>query len=91
MPIFKKRGYSLLVVVNDTHCGSRLGLCQPDQCRKDAELYYTSLVSATIWDWWLHFWKDEVAPLANDAVEKYLVINGDLVEGRHHRERSRWT
>lgn len=73
-----------VVVLSDTHCGSQWGLCPKGMEKDDGSYYPDNKVRRWIWNKW------------TDATEKWLpkylgddpwalVLNGDLVEGCHHR------
>lgn len=74
-----------LVVVSDTHCGCRLGLCPPEGIRLDDGGRYTpSTFQRKMWAIWREFW-DEWVPEVTRGEAFDLVHNGDVVEGVHHR------
>jgi hypothetical protein len=75
----------ILVVVGDTHCGSRVGLCPPQFQDKDGSYHTISIMQTFIWQHWEYCWK-EIKKLSKRANEKYLVINSDIFEGIHHSE-----
>lgn len=73
-----------LVIISDTHCGCRLGLCPPwGVSLDDGGKYYPSKLQSKIWSMWEEFWREFVP----DAVrgEPFAVIhNGDAIDGVHH-------
>jgi len=73
-----------IVVISDTHCGCRLGLCHPEGIAlDDGGWYMPSAVQLKVWSWWEEFWEDWV-PAATKG-EPYIVVhNGDAVDGVHH-------
>ena len=73
-----------LVVVSDTHCGCRLGLCPPGGVFMDeGGMYKPSKLQKKIWKMWREFW-DEFVPLATRGEPYAVVFNGDIVDGVHH-------
>ncbi|MHB9006530.1 MAG: hypothetical protein ACYDC1_06320 [Limisphaerales bacterium] len=82
-----------LVVVSDTHCGCRFGLIHPDGATLDGgdgeepAHYRPSRQQRTIHGWWEEFWNEWV-PQATKGEPYAVVINGDAIEGVHHRATS---
>ena len=75
-----------LVVISDSHCGCKLGLCPADQEIQldDGGTYKASPVQGYIWHHWRKFW-DEFVP-AETKGEPYAVVhNGDAVDGVPHK------
>jgi hypothetical protein len=74
-----------LVVVSDLHCGCRFGLCPPEpQFLDGGAEYKPSEIQIKLWAWWEEFWNVWVPKVIRG--EPFAVcINGDLVDGRHHR------
>ena len=74
-----------LVIVSDLHCGCRLGLCPPRGIRlDDGGRYEPSNFQKKIWKYWQHFW-DVFVPEATRNESFGILINGDAIEGVHHR------
>lgn len=74
-----------LIVISDTHCGCRLGLHPPDPSPlDDGGTYHPSTFQAGLWAYWREFW-DVWAPEVCRGEGFDLVVNGDAVEGTHHR------
>jgi len=79
---------SNIVVVSDTHCGCRLGLCPPEGIQLDGGgTYLPSALQRTVWSWWEEFWGEWV-PRVTHGEPYSVVVNGDMVEGVHHRATS---
>jgi hypothetical protein len=73
-----------LVVVSDTHCGCRLGLCPPGPIVLDEGVSYTpSELQSAVWSWWREFW-DEWVPDVCRGEPFAVVVNGDALDGVHH-------
>lgn len=73
-----------LVVISDTHCGCRLGLCPPEPMRVDGGgQYVASDFQRKMWALWRCFW-DEWVPEATRGEPFDLVHNGDAIDGSHH-------
>lgn len=76
---------SNLIVVSDLHCGCRLGLCTPDKVKLDDGGWYTpSGLQLKQWAMWREFW-DEWVPDVTRREPYAIAVNGDLVDGVHHR------
>lgn len=77
-----------LVVVSDTHCGCRMGLCPPTGASlDDGGRYMPSPIQNKVWSWWEEFWNNWV-PQVTHGEPFAVVCNGDMVEGCHHRATS---
>ena len=75
---------SNIVVVSDTHCGCRLGLCPPEGIPLDNGGHYEpSSFQQKMWSMWRCFW-DEFVPEATRGEDWGVVINGDALDGVHH-------
>lgn len=69
-----------LVVISDIHCGSSVALCPPDFTTTEGQKVGLNKYQQWAWAQWLDF-QDWVFKGG-----KYtLVLNGDLIEGIHHR------
>lgn len=73
-----------LVVVSDLHMGCRFGLCPPNFRLDGGGSYRRSALQNTLWLWWNEFW-NEFVPHATKGEPYAIAINGDMVDGRHHR------
>lgn len=77
----------LIVIISDTHIGSTMGLCPPSGIAlPDGGLYMPNKFQRTLWDFWMHFWTEALGALRRRGDHVTLVINGDLIEGLHHRQ-----
>ena len=74
-----------LVVVSDLHCGCRLALCPPEGVPvDDGGMYLPSPLQMALWGHWRQFWDEFIPSVVHD--EPYAIaVNGDCVEGNHHR------
>lgn len=73
-----------LIVISDSHCGCRLGLCSPDPFQLDSGGTYTaSEFQQQMWALWLIFWKEWV-PEVTKGEPFDVVHNGDAIDGSHH-------
>ena len=73
-----------IVVVSDTHCGCRLGLCPPDGVNlDDGGTYMPSRFQRKTWEMWEEFW-GEFVPEATRGEPFGVVFNGDAIDGVHH-------
>jgi hypothetical protein len=73
----------LVFVISDTHCGSTLALLPPGYQTLEGNVIELNAVQKWFWQCWLEAgkWVKKVAAGSPYA----LVINGDLIEGNHHR------
>ena len=73
-----------LVIISDTHCVCRLGLCPPSGCELDDGAHYMpSKAQKKVWAHWREFW-DEWIPRVTHGEPYVLVHNGDVIDGVHH-------
>ena len=73
-----------LVVISDTHCGCRLGLCPSSPVKLDSGgTYQASDFQKQMWGLWETFWGEWVPEVVRG--EPYDVLhNGDAIDGSHH-------
>ena len=74
-----------IVFISDGHQGDRAALCPPESELDLGGSYQRSWLQDVIWQWWTEFWKWIESKTNNDFI---LVINGDWLEGDHHRTKS---
>lgn len=77
-------GVNNLIVVSDTHCGCRLGLCPPSVKLDDGGTYEPSKFQKKLWAIWREFW-DVWVPEVTRGEPYDIVHNGDAIDGVHHR------
>uniref|UniRef100_A0A6M3J1H3 Calcineurin-like phosphoesterase n=1 Tax=viral metagenome TaxID=1070528 RepID=A0A6M3J1H3_9ZZZZ len=81
----KKQSINNLVVVSDLHCGCRLALCPPHKIKLDEGGYYTpSKLQKKVYKCWEYFWNEWV-PFETKGEPFAVVINGDSLDGVHHK------
>lgn len=74
-----------LVVISDTHCGCKLGLCPPGGVSlDDGGAYMPSILQRKVWEIWQEF-TGEWIPRVTRKGPWDLVVNGDALDGVHHR------
>ena len=74
----------VIAICGDTHCGSTVGLCPPEGMElDDGGLYETSEAQHWLWAQWVDGWKQAKRIIRKSPFE--LVLNGDLIDGDHHR------
>ena len=73
-----------LIVISDLHCGCRFGLCPPEVQLDDAAIYKHTPIQADIWKCWCQFW-DIWVPQVTRNEPFAVVLNGDAIDGVHHR------
>lgn len=78
-------GREVWAVCSDLHCGSTLGLCHPSGVQlDDGGRYMPSPPQLKLWECWETYWQSVKASLkAGDRL--FILINGDAVDGAHHR------
>lgn len=86
MPRKKKTTEPLrnLIVVSDPHHGCRMGLCPPSVRLDDDAIYQHTPIQADVWERWNIFWNEWV-PEATKGEPFGVVLNGDGLDGNHHR------
>ncbi len=73
-----------LIVVSDTHCGCKMGLCPPGPIKLDeGGSYSPSKLQLKVWVWWKSFW-DEWVPEVTRGEPYAVLFNGDALDGVHH-------
>jgi hypothetical protein len=74
-----------IIVVSDIHGGCKLAVCPPEGIDlDDGGKYMPSGFQRKLYGMWRHFW-DEWVPFAVRGERYCIVVNGDAVEGTHHR------
>jgi hypothetical protein len=74
-----------LIVVSDLHAGCRMGLHPKSPSRLDGGgQYVPSAFQLKMLAWWDEFWKEWV-PSVTKREPFDLVVNGDVLDGVHHR------
>lgn len=72
------------VIISDIHAGCQLGLCPPRIRLDEGGEYRQNKIQKIIYSYWLKFWSEHVPELTNG--QPYcVIINGDTVDGVHHR------
>ena len=77
----------IVVCFGDTHCGSTVGLCPPEGIElDDGGLYVPNKAQLWLWHNWEEAWKEvRSVKRKNKKAKLHLILNGDLVDGDHHR------
>lgn len=73
----------LVVVPSDFHFGSTVGLCSPLFETDEGSGYVANDIQGWLWE----CWTDAIGPWLRGICKRdpfALVINGDMIEGRHH-------
>lgn len=73
-----------LIVVADIHAGCQLALCPPVIRLRHAGVYRISKFQQVLWEKWRFIW-DKWALKATKKEPFAVVVNGDGMDGRHHR------
>lgn len=76
--------YDLILVVNDTHCGGRTALMPPKFINRAGGTYLSNKFQRWLWQHWEKSWK-AAANLKHKDGQLWVVLNGDVFEGLHHR------
>lgn len=77
------------VVINDLHCGCQMGLCLPRNKMDGGGVYTPNNVQKKIASYWREWWEKWVPRFCEGRFG--VVINGDVVDGVHHRSTHQWT
>ena len=77
----------IVVCLGDTHCGSTVGLCPPEGLElDDGGLYEPNKAQRWLWNNWEEAWaKIKSVKRKNRKAKLHLILNGDLIDGDHHR------
>jgi len=74
-----------VLLASDTHCGSTIGLCPPEGVRTDdGQEIRPSKVQEWLWECWTDVHQRYDAIARDAKAEKWVILNGDLVDGDHH-------
>ena len=74
-----------VVVISDLHCGCQVGLCPPEGMKLDGgNTVQPNATQLAIWEAWTGFW-DEWVPSVTRGEPFAVVVNGDAIDGSHHR------
>ena len=79
----KKQPIMNLIAISDTHCGDQMGLCPERIQLAHGGTYRSSRFQNYVRRCWDSFW-DHWVPTATRGEPWALLLNGDIVEGRHH-------
>ena len=77
-------GVKLALVLSDPHCGSHFGLLPPGVEGFDGHEFRQNDFQKQMWDYWCHM-RDIRIPQVTRGDEFILIVNGDLIDGNHHR------
>jgi len=73
------------VVISDLHSGCQLGLCPPEGVQLDeGGFYLPSSIQQKVWAYWRDFW-DVWVPHVTEGEPFGVEVNGDILDGVHHR------
>lgn len=74
-----------IIAIGDTHCNSTIGLCRPEGHRlDDGGTYHPSSFQVDLWNLFQDFCQSWI-PRVTKGEPWDLVINGDAIDGDHHR------
>lgn len=76
-------GADLVVCIGDLHAGSTVALIPPMCPLLDDGWWDHNAIQAWLWECWGRFWEDVKRIVAGRRFA--LVVNGDAIEGLHHR------
>lgn len=74
----------LVVVINDPHSNSKLGLCPPFYNIDEGGGYVANEFQLWLWSKWKKLWKHIKKVKKKTGLPLILVVNGDTHEGDHH-------
>ncbi len=73
------------IIISDPHCGDSLGLFPPVPVMLDnGNTVTASPLQLKMWQWWQEFWGEWV-PMVTRGERFAVVLNGDSIDGVHHR------
>lgn len=75
----------LLAVVSDIHAGGTTAVCPPEITLDDGGKYTASKAQQWLWECWGDYWHQVAAQRAALNAKLVVLINGDAVEGQHHK------
>jgi len=76
-----------IVVTSDWHVASTMGLCPEAGIQvEDSTHIPPNIFQETLYKFWMHFWTEFVPAQIAGAERVVHVINGDMIEGVHHRQ-----
>jgi hypothetical protein len=78
-----------LVILSDLHVGSTVSLMRPGFVTEEGQEICQTPIARWFWDCWQlgHAWLSGIV----DPKDYALVLNGDLIEGNHHRTTQIWS
>lgn len=85
MPKAKTVKPVVIAHVSDMHAGSTVALCPPTLHLDDGGVYHASKFQRWLWQSWLAYWDRITVLRKRHKADLYVILNGDLVEGHHHR------
>ena len=75
-----------IVAISDIHAGSTFALLPPHGVElDDGQVVLPNKYQSALWECWLDFWSHHVPTITKGYDKKAVVINGDLIDGVHHR------
>lgn len=72
-----------IVVVSDIHAGCQVAVCPPKVQFDEGGFYKRNKLQKKLYKLWLEFWNEWV-PEVTRGEPYYIVVNGDIVDGKHH-------
>jgi len=76
------------IVISDLHAGDRTGLCHKNGVPlDDGGVYMPSGLQLKVFEWWEEMWGEWV-PRVTRRQPFAIIINGDAIEGEHHRSKT---
>lgn len=72
-----------VILVSDTHTGSRYGLWPPDATDDEGARPELNVYQQYLWECWQHAW-DEWLPATIGNLPRIVVHTGDAIEGNHN-------
>jgi hypothetical protein len=82
--IIIKKPISVFIAVSDLHCGCQLGLCPETFTLDEGGVYRRNKIQDALWEYWDEFWGEWVPEFAN-GLPYGVVVNGDSLDGVHHK------
>lgn len=85
-----KTSSAQLIVVSDTHVGSKLGLSLPEITLDDGNKISSNSLQSEMW----RFWDKDLWPYIHKRAKTrktIVVVNGDVTDGNHHGTTQIWS
>ena len=87
---FNLKDINSIVVISDLHVGCGMAICPDIINMDDKGTYHPSVFQKKMKCWWDELWK-EVVPKWTHGEKYAVVLNGDSLDGVHHKSTTQWS